>query len=250
MTSRQLHVAALPSLLKKSDRTLSGCVVIDTLRFTTTATKALAAGCRSVMVVGSIEQARSLANDDPDAPRRLLCGERNCRRIEGFDFGNSPGEYTASSVGDRDLIFTTTNGTVAVQAASEFSHCLLGSLVNCTAIAKKIVESGATLWQLVCSGTDGEIAGEDLLAAGAIIDRLHELIGDDLQLLNDSARVTLEQWQNAKRRLDELSSILQGFSGGRQLANSGFHDDIDFACRIDLVDRVPVRRSSEPIFTL
>ena len=42
-------------------------------------------------------------------PGALLCGERDGRRIAGFDLGNSPFEYGFETVGGRTLIFASTN---------------------------------------------------------------------------------------------------------------------------------------------
>ena len=47
----------------------------------------------------------------------VLGGERGGVRIDGFDLGNSPAEYTRPSVGGKVLVFTTTNGTEAIRTA-------------------------------------------------------------------------------------------------------------------------------------
>ncbi|MDX1930109.1 MAG: 2-phosphosulfolactate phosphatase, partial [Pirellulaceae bacterium] len=94
-SNTQFFVAQLPQLLPSGwsdgyEPTLA--VVIDTLRFTSTACVALAAGATSVCVAAEVETARQLANQL--GGRSLLCGERHCHRIEGFQLGNSPFEYT------------------------------------------------------------------------------------------------------------------------------------------------------------
>src|SRR5687768_921025 len=111
-----ISVALLPKLLPTDwAATKPLAVVIDTLRFTSTACVALSVGARAIRVVSDIEEARRARAGLPD--RASLCGERGCVKIPGFEFGNSPLEYTQTNVAGRELIFSTTNGTVAVEAA-------------------------------------------------------------------------------------------------------------------------------------
>jgi 2-phosphosulfolactate phosphatase len=59
----------------------------------------------------------------------LLGGERDAKKIEGFDVGASPREFVDG--GDVPLIFSTTNGTRAIlTAASKCERVFLGSLLN------------------------------------------------------------------------------------------------------------------------
>jgi 2-phosphosulfolactate phosphatase len=134
-------------------------VVIDVLRATTTATQALAAGYRSVLCVESIEVALTLRG-----PGRVLAGERHCVRPPGFDQGNSPRE-AARCHGD-ELVLATTNGAPAVSAAAQTAPVvLLGCLLNLDAMVATL--QGADV-QIVCAGTDGAVALEDVYAAGRI----------------------------------------------------------------------------------
>ena len=110
------------------------------------------------------------AKSYPDA---LLGGERGGRRIEGFHLGNSPLEYTRETVADRDIIMTTTNGTVALRAcAGRGGSASTGAWLNIAAVtdvpARAGSESRNTLL-LVCAGTESRFALEDGLAAGALL---------------------------------------------------------------------------------
>jgi 2-phosphosulfolactate phosphatase len=135
-------------------------VVIDVLRATSTATQALASGYRSVLCVDTIERALELR-----APGRVLAGERRCVQPPGFDLGNSPAD-----VGDgagRELVLCTTNGVPAILAATEVAPCVvLACLLNLGAVAATLEQAGDVL--LVCSGTDGQLALEDVYAAGRL----------------------------------------------------------------------------------
>lgn len=243
---KKLAVAILPKLLNPNHAgTQQAAVVIDTLRFTTTAAQAIQSGARSIRVAQEIAAARALASSLGGSVR--LCGERECRPIEGFHFGNSPLEYTTDAVSGHELIFSTTNGTRAVEATRDNVCCLLGALVNRSAVAKAITTSEVGEWQIACAGTDGQVAGEDLLAAGAILESLMEY--SRVELLNDSARLALTLWRSIwSGNQDLLATALESFSGGQNLVQSGYSADIQFAAKVDTVDAVPMRNKDDLVF--
>lgn len=240
-------------------------VVIDTLRFTTTASQALELGARSVHVSSSVEQAIQLAAELPTRP--LLCGERHCHPIEGFDVGNSPLELTRALVEGRDLVFTTTNGTLAVDAVRHIPSVLLGALVNRHAVCQRVSASTAGHVLLVCSGTDGQLTWEDVLTAGAIIDELCR--AENFQYGHDTARLAHAAWQAtegrnavaldavprdtkrpsevALRRSARLEMELSHSIGGRNLLESGFQSDVHFAAQLDSLTAVAQNSSQNPL---
>src|SRR5262245_57387196 len=110
---RPLNVHLLPELTTPEALTGGVVVVIDVLRATTTITTALAAGARRVIPCLDVADARAAAANSPEG-ECVLGGERQGLRIEGFDLGNSPNEYTPASVGGKTLVFSTTNGTKAM----------------------------------------------------------------------------------------------------------------------------------------
>ena len=63
---------------------------------------ALAAGARTLYPVATIEEAIGLAKT-LGRDEVLLAGERKALPIEGFDLGNSPGEFTAEAVGGKTV---------------------------------------------------------------------------------------------------------------------------------------------------
>jgi 2-phosphosulfolactate phosphatase len=150
-------------------RTADVAIVIDVLRATSTAAQALGAGYRRVLCVGSIERARELRADG-----RVLAGERRCVMPAGFDQGNSPRE--ALDRRGEELVLATTNGApTIVAAAARAPTVLLACLLNLDAVVADLLRReevhGADL-QVVCSGTDGAVALEDVYLAGRLTARL------------------------------------------------------------------------------
>lgn len=251
----QIHVHLLPELALAS-RPADGftAVVIDVLRFTTTVAHALAAGALEVSVVQDVEIAREQAGRLE--PRPLLCGERNCHPIAGFDLGNSPFDYPPQRVADQHLLFSTTNGTRAVEAAAQAECIVLASLVNRAAVCAHLAATGCRELQIYCAGTEGHVALEDLLAAGALIDRLQEptdatpIDSPQYELMNDSALLALIAWHElaavALQQSITLPSVifqrLCQARGGVNLIEAGYEGDIEFAAQLDSLDVVPVAR--------
>ena len=247
-----VSVALLPKLLP-SDWARPGAiaVVIDTLRFTSTACVALSAGASAITVVSDIEQAKRLAADSRGGSR--LCGERACVRIAGFDFGNSPAEYTPSNVAGYELIFSTTNGTVAVEAALPAHEILLASLLNRRAVCEWLDRAARpavsrnecpTVW-CICAGTDGQVALEDVLTSGAIIEQLCRA-GHAWQLGNDASLLALDAWKGvaASPGNAAIAGRLHDAIGGRNLVEAGFAEDLVAVAQLDSLTTVP--RQSAP----
>lgn len=216
MTTRLVDVAFKPADLRPTDV----AVVVDVLRASSTIAAALAAGHDRVLCVAEVEVARRLRG-----PNRTLAGERQCRRIEGFDLGNSPRAFAGAETGD--LVLCTTNGTPAVLAAAAAAETVLvACLLNLDAVVGA-VPAGADV-TVVCAGTDGRFALEDAYAAGRIVERFAGARGD------------------AARAAERLSAAypdphlpLTDSVGGAALRASGQAGDIAFCARESVVTVVP-----------
>jgi len=137
-------------------------VVIDVLRATSTATQALASGYRRVLVAESIDRARELRK-----PGRVLAGEQQGLKPPGFDQGNSPAEATELR-GD-ELVLATTNGGPATVAATRVApQVILACLLNLDASIRTLRAYAGDDVLIVCSGTDGAVALEDVYVAGRL----------------------------------------------------------------------------------
>src|SRR5579871_2187882 len=93
-------------------------IVIDVIRATTSITAIFERGARRVFAANNVDQARSAVRQRPE---RLLCGERNALPLEGFDYGNSPVQFSRALLQGRELILATTNGSKAFFACSSSS---------------------------------------------------------------------------------------------------------------------------------
>lgn len=235
MTSA-VHVHLLPKLFEPE--TLQGgvAVVIDVLRASTTIIHALAAQAPSVIPCGEVEIARTVAQELP-AGTVLLGGERHGERIAGFDLDNSPLKYLPEVLAGKTLVFTTTNGTRALERCQLAARVLIGAFANRRAIIETLVADGRPV-HLVCAGTDGYITAEDVLFAGSIAQAVRERRGDR-SIPDDETQLALALWQSTGDDPSRIRQVLRDSRGGLNLLELGFDPDIDRSATCDLFTLVP-----------
>jgi 2-phosphosulfolactate phosphatase len=236
-----LDAALLPSLVDPEFFAGKTVVVVDVLRATTTITAALHAGCRYVLPQGSIDAAWDAFDDfesDPTtAGSAKIGGERNGKIVDGFHQGNSPVEYTPAAIADKILILATTNGTVAMEKCRLADRVIIGSMVNLSAVAAEVMHDENVV--VLCSGTDKLITSEDIIFAGALLQRIWQL-RSELNLptsqLTDPALIATNHWTSVSRQIDDGATLAHFFKnarGGVNLARIGHMPDIEFAANID-----------------
>lgn len=243
--AQTLNVYPLPKLVDPKELAGGIVVVIDVLRASTTIVHALEAGAREVIPCLEVHQARAVAGQFPGGDV-VLGGERNGVPIDGFDLGNSPGEYTRQRVADKTVVFTTTNGTRALAHARQADRVLIGAFVNVTAVYEELVQQGQI--HLLCAGTRGQISHDDVLLAGMLVDRLQRQGGLTYQQ-NAQAIAAREIWLRSfalPRALGaeplepgRLAKELCKTVGGKNLVAIGREEDILAAARIDRFGSVP-----------
>jgi len=108
-------------------------VVIDVLRSFTVSAYALAGGARECLLVSTVEDARELAQQIPDA---TVCAEENALPIAGIAISNSPTQVAAAQMRGRTLIQRSTAGTPVMGAVKSDEGIFAGSLVVASATAQ------------------------------------------------------------------------------------------------------------------
>ncbi|AVQ29137.1 2-phosphosulfolactate phosphatase [Fusobacterium ulcerans] len=205
-------------------------VIIDVLRATSVMITALANGAKAVYPYKDIE---SVLENSKKSKSFVLGGERKGLKIEGFDFGNSPLEYTKEAVSGKDMFMTTSNGTRAIENSANGSKKLfIAAFLNVESVAKKILEENDDT-VIICSGTDNNFSLDDALCAGEIIRRVKEK-NRDIQLTDISL---------AMKRLAETSlgieETLEGSKHFEYLKTIGFYGDMNHCFTMDMFDIVP-----------
>ena len=177
-----------PAVVDKASVEGRTAVVIDVIRATSTLVEALANGARAIFPTVSTEEAVKLASS-LGREDTLLCGERKGLKVEGFDLGNSPAEFTPEVVRGKQLVMTTTNGTRAFVASEGADRVFAASFMNLSAVSKALEDSSRLV--IVCSGRENRFALDDALCAGLLVRNALER-GMDGWKLNDAARVAAD----------------------------------------------------------
>ena len=146
-------------------------VIIDVFRAFSVACYAFDAGAVKIIATGMAEDAFELKKKYGNS---ILVGEREEKKIEGFDIGNSPTEILKCDLTGKIVIHTTTAGTNGLVNATNASSVITGSLVNAGAIVNYIRSANPEQVTLVAMGFRAkESADEDILCARLISARLN-----------------------------------------------------------------------------
>ncbi|HEY8464281.1 MAG TPA: 2-phosphosulfolactate phosphatase [Bacillota bacterium] len=198
-------------------------VVIDVFRATSTIITALAHQATEVIPVNepaeAIELMRSIGTQEC-----VIGGEHKGFKIDGFNLGNSPAEYTEDVIGGKKVILCTTNGTKAVKRAQSADEVLIGAFLNIQSVIDNLRSSNQDVL-VVCAGREQHVSLEDLTCAGMIIQALSSDQGVELTDAALIARLVAGQAQ------PELTSFLKNSEHGRYLMEIGMTADVE-ACAV------------------
>ncbi len=197
-------------------------IVIDVLRATSVMITALANGVPHLIPVAEIDEALAIRQHDPTY---LLAGERQAKKIAGFDCGNSPLEFMNTDQPGRPIVLTTTNGTLALSNLPEGGEIQVACFLNVTKVAEYVQSFSGSI-QLVCAGTNGHFSLDDFLCAGSIISK----IKPDYTL-SDIAILARQHYQAAN---GDLHGVLANCHHYGVLESRGFGADLDFCIREDI----------------
>src|SRR6266581_8774267 len=207
-------------------------VVIDVLFATTTMVSALAHGAAEVVPVIDESAARVYSRDLIENSF-VLSGELYADTLPGFAHP-APLALLEHGVGGKTVIYSTTNGTVAMTQAAAAARVYCGALLNARRLAEHIVaRHPRETVLLVCSGSGDNFNFEDFYGAGYFVERFADLLGAAADL-SDAAKAALALYRHAR-----APDALLDCRIGRMMAARGLREEVEFACRFDALPVVP-----------
>lgn len=232
----RVDVFFTPQELAPADVANRVVAVVDVLRASTTIAVALGNGARAVVPLASSEEVIARAKS-LGAGAVKLAGERRMQAIPGFDFGNSPAEFTREAVDGKTILMSTTNGTAAVLAVTGARDVVIASYVNFSAVLSMLRAAlrGGTDVAIVCAGQDRHFAMEDAACAGHFVRDITEKHAS--AETNDAAQAALLLDRKFGANLKKL---LRSTSHGTALSEAGFADDVVACAALDAHPVVPV----------
>ena len=210
--------------------------VIDVLRASTSIAAAMANGARAIVPLESSEEVvtRAKAFERGDVK---LAGERRMLPIPGFDFGNSPREFTREAVEGKTVLMSTTNGTGAVGSVQGARDVVIASYVNFSAVLSMLRAAlrGGTDIVIICAGRDKQFSLEDAACAGRFVHHVTKRLAS--VAMNDAAfACTL-----VDRKFGEnLVRLFDASEHGRALREAGFADDLVTCAAVDSYPVIPL----------
>ena len=200
-------------------------VVIDVLRATSTINTILFSGAKSVKPVESLEECMKLKEDG-----YIVMAERMGKKVEGFDYGNSPSKIEKNLFADRDVGIATSNGTKAIIKTKGSKITLISSFLNLSKVIEYLnTNSRDTL--LVCSGWKGSTNLEDTMCAGAIVAGL-----ENYDYESDTVVIAKKLYEQSK---DDILSSMKKSSHAKRLSGYDNMKDIEFCSEIDKQEILP-----------
>lgn len=234
-----MNIDVIPNLKELTPQKIYGktAIVLDILRCTSTIITALANGCRQVIPTQSPREAADLINKYPQSSV-LVAGENKGAKIPGFDLGNSPVEIAGSPLKGKILIISTTNGTTAIRSCKSAKHVLIGSFLNVSAVCARAISNQKDT-VIICAGTEGNIALEDIMAAGCFVSEFKKSSQD--MRYSDLAKTFYYLYKYFKNNLEQ---ILLTSRSGLNLQSLGYRQDILHCLQKDLYKIVPVYKNN------
>lgn len=237
-----LSQSLVPDELTLKDKNV---VVVDVLRASSTILTALVNGAKEVIPAESVSVAARISKGLGNS---ILCGERNGKVIEGFKLGNSPFEYTPENIKSKSLIFSTTNGTVAIAKSKYAKSCVLASFLNLSTVIEHLLAINED-FIIVCSGKLNDFCVEDSVFAGLIISKLFEVKGKSNYALLDSGYISYQMakqliYKNAKPDQHRVLNMFKKSEHGKYLLSLGFDKDLEYCSQIDTFKNLPTFKNN------
>jgi len=223
----KIDVCLTPELLHLCETENKNVVVIDILRASSSITTALAHGIARIKPVAGLEECRALKKQG-----FIIAGERDGKKADGFDLGNSPFDYMDRSLAGKTIAMTTTNGTMAISKSKDAAKVIIGSFLNKKAVVDELLR-GQNDILLLCAGWKGRFSLEDTLFAGAVVKDL----GHDFQVDHDAALAARYLYDGTG---SNLPAVVENASHAQRLKGLNIQKDMAFCLTFDKYDVVPV----------
>lgn len=208
-------------------------VVLDVLFATSTIINAFAEGAVEVIPTLDEAGANAEAQKHPD-DAYILAGELYAVTLPGFA-PPTPLALAEQPLTGRRLIYSTTNGTVALRQSAPADHVYAGALVNGKAVVQRLLteHAGKTVL-IVCSGSMGSPNLEDMYGAGYLVDLLVDAMDADGDTFSDASLAA-----RAVFLAEPPEQALLRSRVGRMMIERGLQHEVRFASQLGVLDVVP-----------
>lgn len=229
MEKHKIEVCYSPALFPFYENREAVVVVTDILRASSAIVTAFMNGVERIIPVGTLEEAKAYKERG-----YMVAAERDGIVRDFADFGNSPYNFSKDRVDGKHIVYSTTNGTNAINLASSGSQVLIGAYLNISALAKHIRQAGTDLL-ILCAGWKNKFNLEDTLFAGA----LSQLVLEDEQFYTicDSTLGAIDLYEAAQ---GNMMAYIEKVAQRHRLKKNKLDDVIAYCHENDLTELIPV----------
>lgn len=229
MEKRKIEVCYSPALFPYYENPDALVVVTDILRASSAIVTAFMNGVDRIIPVGTLEEAKAYKDKG-----FMVAAERDGIVRDFADFGNSPYNFTPERVSGKQIVYSTTNGTNAIQLASSGSQVLIGAYLNISALAEHICLEGKDLLVL-CAGWKNKFNLEDTLFAGALAEMVLE--DDRYNTICDATLGAMDLYNAAR---EDMMGYIEKVAQRHRLRKNKLDDVIGYCHEFDRTRLIPV----------
>jgi 2-phosphosulfolactate phosphatase len=230
---RKIEVCLTPSVFPEFRNDDAIVVVVDILRATSAIITAFMHGVKKIIPVATLEEAKAYKEKG-----YLVAAERDGIVRDFADFGNSPYNFQKEVIRNREIVYSTTNGTHCIMMARNNYRVLIGGYLNLKALVDLIKAEHRDLL-ILCAGWKNKFNLEDTLFAGALAGMVLQDPG--FGTICDSTFASIDLWTMARQ---ELMQYIEKAAQRHRLKKNGLDDVIEYCHTPDLTDIIPVLKEN------
>jgi len=210
-------------------------VVVDILRATTSICTAFANGVDAILPVTNIDEAKIYKENG-----FLVASERGGKKLDFADYGNSAFNFMTNEIKGKTLVYSTTNGTEAIEIAKNADALVIGAFSNFETLSNWLLKQKMNV-VVLCSGWKNKFNLEDSIFAGALSEKL---INAGFATECDSVKASIDLWAVAKRNLLEY---IQKAAHRERLKELKLDDVLEFSFKFNTANVVPFLKDNKLI---
>ncbi|MBN2275367.1 MAG: 2-phosphosulfolactate phosphatase [Bacteroidales bacterium] len=225
----KVEICLTPSVFPEFRNDDAIVVVVDILRATSAIITAFMNGVRKIIPVATLEEAKAYKDKG-----YLVAAERDGIVRDFADFGNSPFNFQREIIRDREIVYSTTNGTQCIKMAENSYRVLIGGYLNLDALGSFIQSEKHDLL-ILCAGWKNRFSLEDTLFAGALAETV--LKNKNYYTICDSTIASIDLWTIAQQN---MMSYIEKAAQRHRLKKNGLDDVLEYCHTLNLTRIIPL----------
>ncbi len=225
---QKIEVCFTPAVYSEFRNDNAIVVVVDILRATSAIITAFMYGAKRIIPVATLEEAKAYKEKG-----FIVAAERDGIKRDFADFGNSPFNFQQDFIRDKEIVYSTTNGTQCIMMAQNSYRVLIGGYLNIDALVKYITGCQRDVL-ILCAAWKNKFNLEDTLFAGALTEKL--LHDKNYYTICDSAHASVDLWNIART---DIMQYIEKAAQRHRLRKNNLDDVIGYCHTMNLTDIIP-----------